>query len=138
MAGARTQEEYIKAGNRPEHIDMGCVRDFVDAVGFKETLTWDLYLRDGGWVLYGSVDGGEPEPYDGGSYRMPHIELEQALFTSTAPDVRDDIWLYPSIEGDTLTMGFMHLTQWRREPESFCFLQAASVVELTNPFQRVA
>jgi hypothetical protein len=69
---------------------------------------------------------------------MPHIENEMALFTSLAPDVRDDLWLYPSIEGDTLTFGFMHLTQWRDEPESFCFLQAAGIVSLANTFQRVA
>src|SRR5262245_8610310 len=102
MQGARQQEEYIKAGDRDEHIDMGCIRDYVDAVGFKRTLTWDLYLRDGAWSLWGSVDGKESEPYDGGTYLMPHIELESAVFTSLLPDVRDDLWLYPEMSGNTL------------------------------------
>ena len=92
MAGAREQAKYIKWGERDEHIDIGCVRDFVDSIGFKRSITWDLYLRDGSWILYGAVDGKDPKPYDGGSYRMPHIENEMALFTSQAPEVRDDLW----------------------------------------------
>ena len=129
---------YIKASDRDENVDMDCIRDFIEAVDFRRTLTWNLYLRDGQWVLYGAKDGREAEPYDGGTYSMPHIDLELALFTSTAPDIRDDIWLYPSIEEDTLTLGFMHMTQWRKEADPFCFVQAASIVELTNPFVRVS
>jgi hypothetical protein len=35
-----------------------------------------------------------------------------------------------------LEMGFAGLTQWRPEPDSTCFVKAATIIELTNPFSR--
>jgi len=138
LARAREQKERNKV------IDLACVRDYIDAVGFERTLTWDLYLRDGRWVMLGARDGEKPVPYDGGTYAMPYMELEWALFTSTAPGVRDDVWLVPWIEGDSLKMDLIDLTQWvpektmRQHPKDpYCFVEGAAVVELTNTFDRV-
>jgi hypothetical protein len=127
----------IMANALEQGANARCVRDFLDPMRLDRTLTWDLYLRAGQWILYGAVDGEDPVPFDGGSYLMPHVNFELAVFTSLAPDVRDDIWLYPSIESDTLTLGFEHFTQWKEERgfETACFLEAASIVSLTNPFE---
>ena len=69
---------------------------------------------------------------------MPHIENELAMFTANAPDVRDDYWLYPDIDEDSLLLGFVHLTQWGLGKPQPCFGQGAVMVEMTNPFERVA
>ncbi len=129
---------------REQKISTKCVRDFLDPIKFKRTLTWDLYLRDGHWALLGARDGGKSVPFDGGTYGMPYKELEWALFTSQAPGVRDDVWLVPWIDGDSLKMDLLDLTQWTDATskwpvadDPYCFVQAASVVELTNPFERV-
>ena len=139
-----TRSEILD-NSRDQGVDERCVRDFIDAVGVKRTLAWNLYLRDGHWVLYGSLDGRKEKPFDGGTYYMPHIEKEWAVFTSTAPGIRDDVWLYPSIEGDVMTLGLLDVAQWTGAKsqwpvpdDPYCFIQGGSVVELTNPFQRVA
>ena len=76
---------------------------------------------------------------------MPHVEKEWAVFSSMAPGIRDDVWLYPSIEGDVMTLGLMDVAQWTGAKfhwpvpdDPYCFIRGGSVVELTNPFQRVA
>ena len=105
----------IMANALEQGADARCVRDFIDPMEIDGRSPGVSISRDGQWILYGAVDGEDPVPFDGGSYLMPHVNFELALFTSLAPDVRDDIWLYPSIELDTLTMGFEHFTQWKEE-----------------------
>lgn len=141
---AELTRSEILDNSRDQGIDEHCVHDFLDAIRFKRTLMWHLYLRDGHWLLSGALDGRNEKPFDGGTYYMPHIEKEWAVFTSMAPGIKDDVWLYPSIEGDVMTLGLLDVAQWTGaksqwpvEDDPYCFIQGASVVELTNPFERV-
>ena len=123
---------------RTQHANIRCVRSFIDAVGFERDITWDLYLRDGEWILTAHLDDAAAEPWDAGTYSMWHVEGKVALFTSVGRDFRNDYWLYPRFDGDQLTMNFVDLTQWQAGDDPACFVQAGATVEMTNTFERVA
>jgi hypothetical protein len=114
-----------------------CAADFLTAAGVTRTLRWQLYLRDGQWWLFGEVDGAPPADFDAGTYTR-FMTGEWAEFTSVGPTVTDDSWLVPTLRGSHLTMDFNSLTQWRPEPDSTCFLKAATIIQLTNPFTRTS
>ena len=114
------------------------MRSFIDAVGFERDMTWDLFLRDGEWILTAQLDDAPAEPWDAGTYSMWHVEGKVALFTSVGRDFRNDYWLYPRFDGDQLTMNFVDLTQWQAGDDPACFVQAGATVEMTNTFERVA
>ena len=113
-----------------------CARDFLG--GTKHTLTWNLYLREGQWILYGQVDGAAAEDFEGGTYTR-FLNGEEAMFTSLNPIVTDDYWMMSALVGDELMMDYISLTQWRPEGDGTpCFVKAATIIELTNPFTRIA
>ncbi len=128
----RTDEIVARA--REQKADLGCVRDFIDAVGYEETITWDLYLNDGTWILNGAVDDEAPEIFDRGTYTMWHVEGEFALFSTISEDGREDFWVYPRFAGDTLTMNVTGLSRWGASADPTCFVRAAGYVELSNTF----
>lgn len=118
-----------------EGAKRSCAADFLQAVGVTSTLGWRLDLRDGQWILFGVVDGTVVGDFDGGTYTR-FLNGDWARFTSVNPNVTDDSWLHPTLQGKHLSMDFISLTQWRPEPDSTCFVRAATIVELTNPFTR--
>jgi hypothetical protein len=131
--GPLTTDEII-ARAKQQKADLGCVRDFIDAIGYEETITWDLYLKDGTWILYGGVDDETPEGFDRGTYTMWHVEGQLALFSSMSEDARDDFWVYPRFEGDSLTMNVVEVNRSGARDDPTCFVRAAGYVELSNTF----
>jgi hypothetical protein len=119
-----------------EGAKRSCAADFLGAIGVAGSLEWRLDLRDGQWIIFAVVDSNVAGDFDGGTY-LRFLNGDWARFTSLNPDVTDDSWLHPMLKGDHLSMDFISLTQWRPEADSTCFVTAASIVELTNPFTRV-
>ena len=114
-----------------------CAVDFLAAAGVTKTLGWQLYFRDGQWLLFGVVDGADPVGFDGGTYTR-FLSGEWVEFTAQDPTFKDDYWLVPTLQGKHLSMDFNSITHWRPEPDSPCFVKAATIIELTNPFTRIS
>ena len=122
---------------RVQHANIRCVRTFIGALGFEDQVTWDLYLRGSEWILTGQLDDRPAEPYDAGTYSMWHVEGKFALFTSVGRGFRNDYWVYPRFDGDSLTMNMTELHQWQAGDDPACFVKAGATVEMTNTFERV-
>lgn len=114
-----------------------CAAHFLRAAGPARTLEWQLYLRDGQWLLLGAIDGAGPVDFEGGTYTR-FLSGEWVEFTAEYPTITDNYWLIPTLNGDHLAMDFYSFTQWRPEPDSTCFLRAGTIIELTNPFTRMS
>ena len=141
LEGTWTTETIPRSDLLDHAVDQGatrrCAADFLRAAGVTSTLAWKLYLRDGQWWLFGAVDGARPVDFDGGRYTR-FLSGEWAEFTAVGPTITDDYWLIPILKGKHLSMDFNSLTQWRPEPDSPCFLRAATIIQLTNPFTRAS
>jgi len=75
-----------------------------------------------------------PEGFDRGTYTLWHVEGQLALFSTMSEDAREDFWVYPRFEGDTLTMNVVDLSRWGASDDPTCFVRAAGYVELSNTF----
>jgi hypothetical protein len=104
----------------------------IDAfIGDAQTITWDLYVRGGSWVLFRTDDDGEPADVDGGS--VTRYFDGYARFDEVGGGTHMAILTtYVRTHDDGFTMNFDRMKL--ASPEDRCFVKAAFVTELTNTF----
>jgi hypothetical protein len=108
-----------------------CVDAFIGEAG---TITWDLYVRGGSWVLFRTEDDGEAMDVDAGS--VTRYTDGYAVFHEVgAGEPMADFTTFVRMHDEGFTANYLDLDLVApAEGDTPCFVRAASVVELTNTF----